>query len=459
MSKSCIDTVHEIKTIGFLAFYKKNYALNPESSDISINNIKKEYEKFLKTENEILFLIINDKTICGSGSFKQVFLGWDITNNNPLAIMKILIIETGEENIKKNKRLENEIQIMSKLEHENILKCKFSYNEKETFEIYKYIGTNFYNETLRDIINKKKRNEFMTYLELRKFTKDILNALRELQNHCIIHRDIKPENIFFDGTKYILGDFGCCTLLSDNIQDTQDTQDTPCEIKSVIREDNTLSSIGTPSYMSYEQLNQSGINYKSDLFSLGICILEIVLDNTYNQVWSKNKNYPDSNSIKNLYALITFLSRVLSLDESGNFYIDIMNTNEIKIPDAKSTYIDSFKDFLSKMIDKTIFNRSSIEELFKYRFLQEKSQDIIPNLLTLPKKKLIPISYSTETRPIVLQPINQYSEDSQEEYQEELSVVTDTQKEPRVMGVDSMLSIDKPLPNFTAGRYYINYNT
>ncbi|MEW6654982.1 MAG: protein kinase, partial [Bacteroidota bacterium] len=74
----------------------------------------------------------------------------------------------------------------------------------------------------------------------------------------IIHRDIKPENIFVDNSLNLkIGDFGLALSQEDNFVT------------------NPYSIVGTPSYMSPEQVRGSKLNAQSDLFSAGVVLYEM----------------------------------------------------------------------------------------------------------------------------------------------------------------------------------------
>jgi serine/threonine protein kinase len=73
-----------------------------------------------------------------------------------------------------------------------------------------------------------------------------------------LHRDIKPGNVFFDqGNNIKLGDFGLSRILSETSNYAK-------------------TNVGTPYYMSPEQVNESEYNEKSDIWSAGCLLYEIV---------------------------------------------------------------------------------------------------------------------------------------------------------------------------------------
>ena len=87
--------------------------------------------------------------------------------------------------------------------------------------------------------------------------KSMLQALQYLHNQSQIHRDVKCSNVLLDldGNVY-LGDFGVCAILKE---------------KPVAQ-----TFVGTPCWMAPEVLvEEHGYDYKADIWSLGICALEL----------------------------------------------------------------------------------------------------------------------------------------------------------------------------------------
>ncbi|GLC27734.1 protein kinase domain-containing protein [Roseisolibacter agri] len=84
---------------------------------------------------------------------------------------------------------------------------------------------------------------------------DVATALGFAHAHGIVHRDVKPENIFVeeDTGRALLADFGVARSLETDVRLTQ-----------------TGVTMGTPAYMSPEQIDGHGIDGRSDLYSLGL---------------------------------------------------------------------------------------------------------------------------------------------------------------------------------------------
>lgn len=106
----------------------------------------------------------------------------------------------------------------------------------------------------------RQRNERMPVDEALSIGRQLASALDYAHNKKFIHRDIKPANVLIaeDGS-YVLTDFG--------IVSTQE---------AMTRLTRTRSSIGTPEYMSPEQANGQPLDGRSDLYSLGVMLYEML---------------------------------------------------------------------------------------------------------------------------------------------------------------------------------------
>lgn len=106
--------------------------------------------------------------------------------------------------------------------------------------------------TLRDLLNERRA---LSFERADRVLRDVAAALAHAHRRGVVHRDVKPENIFIDETTghALLSDFGVARSLEPDSQLTA-----------------TGTAIGTPSYMSPEQIDGASLDGRSDLYSLGL---------------------------------------------------------------------------------------------------------------------------------------------------------------------------------------------
>jgi serine/threonine protein kinase/alpha-tubulin suppressor-like RCC1 family protein len=106
--------------------------------------------------------------------------------------------------------------------------------------------------TLREILNTRGA---CTFERADRVLRDVAAALAHAHQRGFVHRDVKPENIFIDETtgQALLSDFGVARSLEPDSQLTA-----------------TGTAIGTPAYMSPEQIDGTDLDGRSDLYSLGL---------------------------------------------------------------------------------------------------------------------------------------------------------------------------------------------
>ncbi len=93
--------------------------------------------------------------------------------------------------------------------------------------------------------------------------RDVASTLQFVHEQGIIHRDIKPANILFrKNSSIVLTDFGIAKLINDDVKLTK-----------------TGSTVGSPAYSSPEQIQGMKLDPRTDIYSLGITFLEILLGN------------------------------------------------------------------------------------------------------------------------------------------------------------------------------------
>ncbi len=149
-------------------------------------------------------------------------------------------------------RFKREAKILAKLDHPNIIKVL----DFSTYENHFYISFEFFeSKSLRQLL-KTKNFDYETIISI---AKQILLGLEYAHSNKIIHRDLKPENIFVnDRLQVKIGDFGLA-LSDEDIHVT-----------------NKEAIVGTPSYLSPEQILGKKLDTRTDIFSFGIILYEML---------------------------------------------------------------------------------------------------------------------------------------------------------------------------------------
>src|SRR3990172_1440118 len=161
-------------------------------------------------------------------------------------------------------RFEREARALASLSHSNIPAIHDFLNDQGISMVVMEL---LEGETLR----QRMSTQMIGWKIAFEITVTIANALAAAHSRGIIHRDLKPENIFLttDGAVKIL-DFGLARVekfISDREYSEMPTIETPTDPGTVL---------GTIHYMSPEQLRGETVDAKSDIFSLG-CILHEIL--------------------------------------------------------------------------------------------------------------------------------------------------------------------------------------
>lgn len=186
----------------------------------------------------------------GKGKLGKVYCVLHKPSNFVCALKVMDLSQLKSLNLIKN--LKREIEIQSNLNHKNILKC-FNYF-KTSNKVYLILEYCIYGELYHHLkINKRFSNQLASY-----YIYQITLALSYLHSNNIIHRDLKPENILVDFNHTIkLSDFGWSVQLQNN---------------------NKRSTIcGTLDYLSPEMINSVSYDFKSDVWSLGVLIYELLV--------------------------------------------------------------------------------------------------------------------------------------------------------------------------------------
>ncbi len=202
----------------------------------------------------------------GRGGMGTVYLAYDTRLGRPAAVK--LLPSRLINNPDRVYRFQREARSASALNHPNIITI-YDFGKENGRD---YIASEFVEGlTLRDFVGSQR----LTLNQILDVVIQVASALEAAHAAGIVHRDIKPENIMLrpDGYAKVL-DFGLAKLTEPESGDNEAKTDT-----SEIRNDFETRIgilIGTVNYMSPEQVRGQKVDGRSDLFSLGVVLYELI---------------------------------------------------------------------------------------------------------------------------------------------------------------------------------------
>jgi TolB-like protein/Flp pilus assembly protein TadD/predicted Ser/Thr protein kinase len=196
----------------------------------------------------------------GGGGMGEVFLGED-TELERLVALKVMSVELAKDD-NQRKRFRTEAKAASGLLHPNI--CVI-HEVGETEDGRPFIAMEYVQGHTLDVILQQKRLRMREIITL---GIEVAGALEAAHTKGIVHRDIKTANIMLDqrGHAKVL-DFGLAKRF---------TADELSSNTTSVAQTRTGMLIGTPHYMSPEQALGHELDHRSDIFSLGAVLHELV---------------------------------------------------------------------------------------------------------------------------------------------------------------------------------------
>jgi len=266
------------------------------------------------------------KTI-GGGNFGQVYLARHRLEGKNYVLKKV---KTRDMSSKDRENTENEVRLLQKLRHANIVGYKDSFLDREQFLNIVMVyceGGDMYTK----IKNAKGKN--FTEDQILEWFAQILLAIHYLHERRILHRDLKTQNIFLKNSRIRVGDFGIAKVL-DSTRDFANT------------------CIGTPYYMSPELFRNKPYSYKSDTWALGCVLYEMC----------NLRHAFDAQSINGLAMKIL----------RGSY------------PPIAASYSKPLKDLITKMLSIKASNRPTVVELVQKPFIRKKVVQYLSECLNNP---------------------------------------------------------------------------
>ena len=183
-----------------------------------------------------------------------VYLARDLRHDRDVAI-KVLREEVAESLARE--RFIRETQLAARLNHPHVLPL---YDSGEADGTLYFVMPLMQGQTLRDRLDADGQLPIDVVFKL---TTEVADALDYAHRHGVVHRDIKPENILLHEGHAIIADFG----IGKAIAEAQVGDATLTQVGVVV---------GTPAYMSPEQASGDVIDHRTDFFSLGCVLYEMI---------------------------------------------------------------------------------------------------------------------------------------------------------------------------------------
>ncbi|XP_061351752.1 putative serine/threonine-protein kinase-like protein CCR3 [Gastrolobium bilobum] len=201
----------------------------------------------------------------GAGSYGVVYRG-KLADGREVAIKRE---EAGTTKVKmfleKESAFESELAFLSRLHHKHLVRLVGFCEEKdERLLVYEYMKNGALHDHLHDKNNVEKSSSVLNSWKMRiKIALDASRGIEYLHNYAvpsIIHRDIKSSNILIDSTWTArVSDFGLSLMSPDSDHDYR-----------------TLKAAGTVGYIDPEYYGLNVVTAKSDVYGLGVVLLELL---------------------------------------------------------------------------------------------------------------------------------------------------------------------------------------
>jgi serine/threonine protein kinase len=196
--------------------------------------------------------------LLGQGSMGAVFIGYQSTLKRQVAVK--ILPKSLAGSTRAQQMFRDEAETVGILTHPNIVPV---YEMGETSDFFFQVMQLVVGHDLKTIIGKARKHPVPTrrilpFLETIKYICQVLDALGYAHEEGVFHQDIKPANILIEDRfkRPLVADFGIARTIWAEYSSTQ-------------------MVVGTPLYMSPEQASRSEIDGRTDIYSVGVILMEM----------------------------------------------------------------------------------------------------------------------------------------------------------------------------------------
>ena len=310
---------------------------------------------YYQIDNFIPLIVNGQSKLIGEGRFSKVYLYKHKNNDSLFALKKISIqkiIESGNDvNI-----IKREIDIHSRIEHENIVQF---YSVKQELNEVNILLEYCRDGSIYELISKNGFDEEKTY----SYFSQVVNAVYFLHKNNLVHRDIKPENILVNLGRIKLCDFGWC-----------------CETNL----NNRKTFCGTFEYMAPEIINELPYGKPVDIWALGILLYEFYFgispftsskqneeqtQEIINNILMKKLNFPSRKNIP--YDMKDLIMNMLEMDVQKRYTIEQVAAHpwfrrwKINIKNKINNMNSNINNNMNPFQDMNVTNITKITKIIK----------------------------------------------------------------------------------------------
>jgi serine/threonine protein kinase len=196
------------------------------------------------------------ESFLGKGSIGKVYLARHRRIGRRVALKTVHLEQKFEDDVDRNefyRRLQREAELCAAMQHPNIVTL---YDVGYEEDMVTYLATEYIDG--ESLLGRLRRTRPLPLFEAMSIAFDLLRGLAYAHGKGIIHRDIKPANLLLTSEGQAkVADFGVARPLHSSLTTTR-------------------SLVGTPNYMSPEQVKTTPVSPRSDLFSAGVVIYEML---------------------------------------------------------------------------------------------------------------------------------------------------------------------------------------